>query len=81
MGKCHICGKDSLELVEVCPECLEKAAVDPEHIRRLRQIGDILSITADTDTNIKRCLNGILEIAHDLERTGRNGKTEKEKEA
>lgn len=77
MGKCHICGKKALEVVEVCPECLQRAAVDPGQIRRLRQISNILSITADTDGNIKECMESIREIAEDLERSGKHGKEKK----
>lgn len=79
MGKCHLCGKKALEVVEVCPECLQRAAVDPEQIKRLKQISNILSITAGTDTNIKECMESLLEIAEDLERSGTHGK-EKDKE-
>lgn len=70
MKKCQVCGKKALEVAEVCPECLQRAAVGKEQIQRLRQISDILSITADTDGNIKDCVQGIMEIAEDLE----NGK-------
>lgn len=77
MGKCHICGKKALEVVEVCPECLQRAAVDPKQIKRLKQISGILSITAGTDTNIKECMESIKEIAEELERGGMNGKEEK----
>ena len=35
MKKCSICGKPALEVVEVCPECLQRAAVDPRQIKRL----------------------------------------------
>lgn len=79
MGKCHICGKKALEVVEVCPECLQRAAVDPEQIKKLKQISNVLSITAGTDTNIKECMESLLEIAEDLERSGTHGK-EKDKE-
>lgn len=79
MGKCHLCGKKALEVVEVCPECLQRAAVDPEQIKRLKQISNILSITAGTDTNIKECMESLLEIAEDLKRSGTHGK-EKDKE-
>lgn len=79
MSKCHICGKKALEVVEVCPECLQKAAVDPKQIKRLKQISNVLSITAGTDTNIKECMESLLEIAEDLERSGTHGK-EKDKE-
>ena len=77
MSKCHICGKRALEVVEVCPECLQRAAVDPEQIKRLKQISGILSITAGTDSNIKECMESIKEIAEELERGGANGKEEK----
>lgn len=77
MSKCHICGKRALEVVEVCPECLQRAAVDPKQIKRLKQISGILSITAGTDTNIKECVESIREIAEELERGGTNGKEEK----
>ena len=79
MGKCHICGKKALEVVEVCPECLQRAAVDPKQIKRLKQISNVLSITAGTDTNIKKCMESLLEIVEDLERSGTHGK-EKDKE-
>lgn len=77
MSKCHICGKKALEVVEVCPECLQRAAVDPEQIKRLKQISGILSITAGTDSNIRECMESIKEIAEELERGGTNGKEEK----
>lgn len=79
MRKCHICGKKALEVVEVCPECLQRAAVDPEQIKRLRQISSILSITAGTDGNIKERMESIIEIANDLERGGAGGKEETQK--
>lgn len=63
MKKCSICGKPALEVVEVCPECLQRAAVDPRQIKRLKQISSILSITAGTDTNIKECMESILDFA------------------
>ena len=76
MKKCSLCGEKALEGIEICPECLKKAAVDPKQIKRLRQ----LSITADTDTNIKACMQSITEIADDLER-GSYGKEEKKQES
>ena len=68
MKKCSLCGEKALEGIEICQECLKKAAVDPKQIKSLRQISNILSITADTDTNIKACMQSITEIADDLER-------------
>ena len=67
-----------MEVVEVCPECLQRAAVDTRQIKRLKQISSILSITAGTDTNIKECMESILEIAEGLERSGSIGKEEQE---
>ena len=67
MSNCHICGKKALEVVEVCPECLQRAAVDPKQIKRLKQISNVLSITAGTDTNIKECMESLLDIAENLE--------------
>lgn len=81
MEKCQICGKRALEVVEVCPECLQRAAVDRGQIKRLKQISNVLSITAGTDTNIKECMESLLEIAEDLERGGVSGKEEKEDNA
>mgnify|MGYP000755124241 FL=1 len=80
MKKCSLCGEKALEGIEICPECLKKAAVDPKQIKRLRQISNILSITADTDTNIKACMQSITEIADDLER-GSYGEEEKKQES
>lgn len=77
MGKCHLCGKKALQMIEICPDCLQKAQVGEGNIKRLRQISNILSITADTDTNIRDCMESILEIAQDLERSGTGGKEEK----
>lgn len=81
MKKCQVCGKRALEVVEVCPECLQRAAVDRGQIKRLKQISNVLSITAGTDTNIKECMESLLEIAKDLERRGTGGEEEKEDNA
>lgn len=79
MAKCSVCGGKGLGVIEVCPDCLQKAAVDPLHIKRLRQISSILSITADTDGNIKECMQGIMEIAEELE-AGHGKKKQKAEE-
>lgn len=77
MVKCSICGKEGLRVVCVCPDCLERAAVDPEQIQKLKQINSILNITADTDGNIKECVQSLTEILEGLER-GNHGKEEKQ---
>lgn len=76
MVKCSICGKEGLRAVCVCPDCLKKAAVDPRQIQKLKQINSILNITADTDGNIKECVQSLTEILEDLER-GNHGKEER----
>jgi len=58
MNKCHVCGKKALEVVEICPECLRRAAVAPEHIKRLKQISSILNITPG---NMRECLAEFVE--------------------
>ena len=58
------------------PGLFEKAAVDPRQIQKLKQINSILNITADTDGNIKECVQSLTEILEDLER-GNHGKEER----
>lgn len=76
MVKCSICGKEGLRVVCVCPDCLKKAAVDHGQIQKLKQINSILNITADTDGNIKECVQSLTEILEGLERDN-HGKEEK----
>ena len=76
MVKCSICGKEGLRVVCVCPDCLKRAAVDPGQIQKLKQINSILNITADTDGNIKECVQSLTEILEDLER-GNHDKEER----
>ena len=81
MSKCSVCGNKAIEVIEICPECLQRANVDPKNIKRLRQISGILQITADADSNIKECMESILEIADELERSGTGGKEETQRAA
>lgn len=68
MVKCSICGKEGLRGVAVCPDCLKRAAADPGQIQKLKQINNILNITADTDGNMKECVQSLAEILNGLER-------------
>lgn len=68
MSKCNICGKKALEITEICQECLQRAEVAPQTIQKLRQVSDVLRISAGTDANVKECMESILKIAEDLER-------------
>lgn len=45
--------------------------VELEAAEELRDIAAVLSITAETDGNIKEALQGILNIAERLERKGK----------
>lgn len=74
--KCGICGKKGLRVVAVCPDCLKRAAVDHGQIKKLKQLNNILNITADTDGNIKECVQSLAEILNELER-GSYGREEK----
>lgn len=69
--KCANCGAPLPSPLELCPDCMRKAGAGAEEIEaaaELRDIADVLSITADTDGNIKRSMQGILNIAERLEK-------------
>lgn len=72
-GKCINCGEPVPKDMELCPSCMEKAGAGPEEVEaaeELRDIANILNITADTDANIKAAMQSILNIANRLERRG-----------
>ena len=62
-----ICGEIIPEGLQVCKNCMEDGAGKDE-AEELRDIADVLSITANTDSNIKRSMEAILRIADRLER-------------
>lgn len=67
--QCAQCGKSAAEGFTVCPECMRAAGAANaavEEAERLRDIARVLSITADTDSNIKEAMQGILNIAERL---------------
>ena len=71
-AKCIICGKTLPEGgQEICPECIADKT-DAETAEDLRDIADVLSITADTDSNIKKSMEAIMRIAYRIDR--RKGK-------
>lgn len=65
--RCVICGETIPEGLQVCKNCMEDGAGKDE-AEELRDIADVLSITANTDSNIKRSMEAILRIADRLER-------------
>lgn len=71
--KCPNCGGKIPETLDLCPDCMKAAGAGPVEIEaaeELRDIAAVLSITAETDGNIKEALQGTLNIAERLE--GRN---------
>ena len=67
-AKCIICGKALPEEgQEICKDCLAEKS-DTKTAEELRDIADVLSITADTDANIKNSMEAIMRIAYRLER-------------
>ena len=69
--KCVLCGVIIPEGQQVCPECIKKHGGIEELARleeELRDIAGILSITANTDGNIKKSMEALLRIADRVER-------------
>lgn len=67
-AKCIICGKTlPEEEQQICADCLAEKS-DTETAEELRDIAGVLSITADTDTNIKKSMEAIMRIAYRIDR-------------
>lgn len=76
--KCKICGKRFADdFLGVCESCA-KESEDAEYARKIRNIADILNVTASADGNIKGAVESLLEIAMDLEVFNHAEKQEKE---
>ena len=72
--KCPNCGGKIPETLDLCPACMKAAGGGPVELEggeELRENAAVLSITAETDGNIKEALQGILNIAERLERKGK----------
>ena len=68
-AKCIICGKTLPENGQgICADCLAEKS-DTETTEELRDIADVLSITKNTYTNIKKSLEAIMRIAYRIDRT------------
>lgn len=77
--RCLTCGEAIPEGSQVCRSCMERYGVDigaeaEEITEELRDIAGVLSITANTDGNIKQSMESILRIADRLERKRKHGK-------
>lgn len=70
LRKCERCGETTAEGLQLCPECMKEPARRRSRAaaEELRDIARVLSITANTDTNIREAMTGILNIADRLER-------------
>lgn len=70
--QCERCGQPTAEGLPICPDCMKVAGtstVEVEAAEELRDIAQVLSITAKTDGNIREALTSILNIADRLERS------------
>ena len=66
LRKCERCGEQTAEGLLLCPECMKESGAAAEAVaaaEELRDIARVLSITANTDTNIREAMTGILNIA------------------
>lgn len=72
VDRCLICGEAIPEGSQVCKSCAEQFHIEAgeaaEITEQMRDISGVLSITANTDGNIKRTMESILRIADRLER-------------
>ena len=68
--RCVMCGAVVPEGAGVCENCMKQAGTEEaqEITEELRDIAGVLSITANTDGNIKQSMESILRIADRLER-------------
>ena len=70
--RCLFCGEIIPEGAQVCADCMKLHGGEAEEVQKiteeLRDIAGVLSITANTDGNIKQSMESILRIADRLER-------------
>lgn len=66
--KCVLCGKTITSDMVICSACMPDSG---EETKELEDVAAVLAITADTDTNIKRSMEAILNIAGRLKRKGK----------
>lgn len=80
VDRCLICGEIIPEGAQVCADCMKRHGIDAGEVQEiteeLRDIAGVLSITANTDGNIKQSMESILRIADRLERK-KNEKSER----
>ena len=78
IDRCLICGEAIPEGMQVCNNCMAQYHFEAEETveiaEEMRDIAGVLSITANTDGNIKKSMESILRIADRLERKGNEEK-------
>ena len=75
VDKCVNCGEPIPEGLQVCPQCMKDSGASEEEIEaaeELKDVANILNITAGTDGNIRDAIESILNIAGRLERRKSN---------
>lgn len=76
VDKCVNCGEPVPEGLQVCPQCMKDSGASKEEVEaaeELRDIANILNITAGTDGNIRDAMESILNIAERLEGRKQSG--------
>lgn len=71
LEKCLMCGEIIPEGQQLCSGCMNEYGITPvdmEAAEELRDIAQVLNITASTDKNIQLSMEAILRIADRLER-------------
>lgn len=76
--RCAVCGKTVLDGQPFCEDCRKRfqivtAGEAAESAEEIRDVADILSITAGSDINIKRSMEALLRIAARLNGETGNG--------
>ena len=76
--KCLLCGEVIPEGQQVCNNCMAKYSTETKEAadlaEEIRDIANVLKITANTDANIKQSMENLFRIAGRLERRKNSGR-------
>jgi hypothetical protein len=76
--KCLLCGEVIPEGQQVCNNCMTKYGTETKEAadlaEEIRDIANVLKITANTDANIKQSMESLFRIAGRLERRKNSGR-------
>ena len=67
LTKCEQCGGPTAEGLPLCPDCMRATGAAADQIAAPEELR-VMSITENTDANIREAIVGILNIAERLER-------------